>query len=52
MNSVRKGFKLLITDKEGNVVSHKEKFLEGGLNIMRSTLNWKMKQPVPVEKSG
>jgi len=55
MNSARKGFKpqtLLIRDKEGNIVSHKEKVLKGGLNIMRSTLNWKMEQPVTVENSG
>ena len=55
MNSVRKWFKpqtLLIRDKEGNIISHKEKVPKGGLNIMRSTLNCKMEQPVTVEKSG
>jgi hypothetical protein len=55
MNNVRKGFKpqtLLIRDKEVNIVSHKEKDLKGGLSIMRSSLNWKMEQPVTVEKSG
>jgi hypothetical protein len=55
MNSIRKGFKpqtLPIRDKEGNIVSHKEKVRKGGLNIMRSTLNWKTEQPVTMEKSG
>jgi hypothetical protein len=55
MNSVRKEFKLLtllIRDKEGNVVTHKEKVLKDGLNIMRCTLNWKVEQTVTVDKSG
>jgi hypothetical protein len=55
MNSVRKEFKpqtLLIRDKEVNIVIHKVKVLKGGLNIVRSTLNWKMEQTVTVEKSG
>jgi C4-type Zn-finger protein len=55
MNSVRKEFKpltLLIRDKEGNIVIHKEKVLKGGLNIMRRTLNWKMEQTVTEEKNG
>jgi hypothetical protein len=37
---LRKCFKpetSLIIDKEGNILSNKEKVLQGGLNIMRST---------------
>jgi len=54
-NSIRKGFKpqtVLVRDKEGTIVSNKENVLQGGLNIVRSTLNCKMEQTVAVEKSG
>jgi hypothetical protein len=45
MNSIRKRFKpqtLLIRHTEGNILSNKEKALQGSLNSMRSILNCKM----------
>ena len=55
VSSIRKGFKpqiLLIGDKEGNIVSNKEKVLKVGLNIMRSTSTCKMERTMTVKKSG
>jgi hypothetical protein len=43
--SIRKGFKpemSLVIGKECNTVSNKEEVLQGGLNVMKSTLNCKM----------
>jgi len=56
VNSIRKGFQpqtLLITDKEGNIVSRKKKkSCKCGLNMMRSALYCRMEQTVALEEVG
>ena len=54
MNSIRKGIKpqtLLIRDREGNIVSNKEKIMQRWSEYMRSIMNFKMEQTMTVEKS-